>query len=138
MERRRKGYHCKGHQNNKHDHGWRDDEYRLVRERRYPVFLRQDLYHVGNDLQQAEGPDPVRSVSVLPEPEKTPLEPDESGSDRHHHTEHPEDGDKWDNDLFHISRPPPYSTCPRQAERRRSGEGLYPWGHRQRLQAETQ
>ena len=60
------------------------DENRLVGERRHPVFFEEELDHVGHDLEQTERSDPVGAVSVLPNGEQPPLEPDQTGCDRDH------------------------------------------------------
>ena len=53
-----------------HEHG-------AVGEGRDPVFLGEDLDHVGDHLQQAERADAVGPEAVLEEAEQAPLEPDE-------------------------------------------------------------
>ena len=57
-----------------------EDEDGLVREGRDPVLLREDLDHVRDDLEQAEGPDAVGAVAVLQEREQPPLEPDQAAA----------------------------------------------------------
>ena len=63
----------------------------LVGKRRNPVFLEEDLDHVGHDLQQAEWANPVRAIAILPQREQPALEPDQPGSDSERHDEDAED-----------------------------------------------
>ncbi len=45
----------------------REQEGRLVHEGRHPVFLEEDLDHVGHHLQQTEGADAIGPIAVLPQ-----------------------------------------------------------------------
>jgi hypothetical protein len=65
-----------------HDNRRRDDEHRLVGEGRQPILFHHDLDHVSNHLEKAEGSDAVRPVAVLPQRQKTALEPDQQAADR--------------------------------------------------------
>ena len=85
------GHDGEGHQHGHHDHGRRDDEHRLVRERRNPVLLRQQLDRVGERLEDAEGADTVGAVAVLPQREQPPLEPYQQAATVSSAEEHDED-----------------------------------------------
>jgi hypothetical protein len=95
----------KGHEHDHHDHGGRDNENRLVRERWYPVFLGKNLDHVGNNHEYPARPYPVRAIAVLPEPEQPPLDPDKQSPDRQYSDE---DGHKYyelSNRIVHAMAP---------------------------------
>ena len=57
----------------------------FVRKRRNPVFLGENLDHVGHDLQQPERPHAVRTVAILPERKKPALHPDEQSREAERH-----------------------------------------------------
>ena len=66
----------------------------LVGKGRDPVLFGEDLDHVRQHLQQAEGPHAVRAVPVLPERQQPALEPDQHAADGQHHEEDAEEDDK--------------------------------------------
>src|SRR5699024_2128769 len=82
-----------------HDDARRDDEYRLVHERRDPVFLEEDLDHVGNHLQNAERPRAVGSVAILPQAQHAALDPDQQGGNQHDADEDDQDLNQLDEDV---------------------------------------
>src|SRR6185295_7014920 len=53
------------------------DEHRLVRERRNPVFLHKELHSISHHLEESERSDAIWPVPVLPQGEQSPLEPDD-------------------------------------------------------------
>src|SRR3546814_18458680 len=63
----------------------REDEREFVDERWQPVFLEEDLDHVGDHLAQSEWPDAIRTVAVLPKTEQATFKADHPGPDHHRH-----------------------------------------------------
>src|SRR3546814_17907275 len=57
----------------------REDEREFVDERWQPVFLEEDLDHVGDHLAQSEWPDAIRKVEVLPQTEQATFKPEHTG-----------------------------------------------------------
>ena len=92
------GQHGERQQYRHHDDGRRDHENSLVREGRNPVFLGEDLDHVGEHLQQAERPYAIGSVAVLPECQKPAFYPDEQRREAERHDQDAEDRHEWDKD----------------------------------------
>ena len=74
----------------------------FIRERRYPVFLDKNLYHVRQDLQESEFADTVRTEPVLPDTEKPALKPYEARRDGQSSDENAENNKKRNDNFAHI------------------------------------
>src|SRR5512143_2109260 len=91
-EARGEGDDGEGHQDGRDDDGRGQDEDRPVGERRHPVFLEEELDHIGQHLEDAEGADPVGAIALLPEAEQAALQPDEARGDPQRHGQDADDG----------------------------------------------
>ena len=72
----------------------RQHEDGTAREGRDPVLLREQLQHVGDDLQEPERPDAVRPPTLLPVREQLALDVDQGGREPHGGAEDASDRDQ--------------------------------------------
>ena len=91
---RAEGHHHEAHQHARGDGGWGQGEDHPVGERRHPVVLGEQLDDVGDDLQQAEGAEPIGPQPVLPEAQQPPLPPDQQPGSGKRPAEHRHDHDE--------------------------------------------
>src|SRR5262249_12602680 len=105
-------------QRGNYDYRRGDDEDRLVGEGRNPIFLGEDLDHVGQHLQQSERADTVRPITILPQGQQPSLQPDQAGADGHCGEQHADDDQEGFNDFIHTLR----LEQPTAAGRRRHAE----------------
>ncbi|MND94711.1 hypothetical protein D3C80_869380 [compost metagenome] len=89
-----------------HGHDRRQGEDHLVDEGWVPVFLEEHLQHVGGDLEHTERADAVRTVTVLPPAQQTPLDKAEQRT-ADHHGQQDDDGFDDGNDHFDHFRGEP-------------------------------
>ena len=87
--------------------GGGEDEHGFVGEGGYPVLLREDLYRVGDHLEEAQGAHPVGSVAFLEVAQEAALEPD--GHRRHDEgSDEEEEDSREDREAGAVHRGPPW------------------------------